>query len=229
MSAATDVRTAPRPKDEGMSTQSLSPQSGSVLSPQSGPAQSGPARSLPGQRLSSGKRSFRLGGRARKSFLLAHIVGAALWFGIDIALGILVITALVTDDPQTAGIALQAVRLFAIWPMFGASLVTLATGIVLSVGSKYGLLRYWWVAVKLAVNVLMSTLIVIGLRPGVDAAAEAGRRLVAGDATAVPPGDLLYPVFVAPSLLLIAFLLSVLKPPARIRRRVMVRTTSRTP
>ncbi|MEJ3745689.1 hypothetical protein WEI85_20650 [Actinomycetes bacterium KLBMP 9797] len=166
----------------------------------------------------SAPRSFRLSGRARKALLLTHIVGAALWFGVDSALGILVITALVTDDAQTAGTALQAVRLFAIWPMFGASLVTLATGIVLSVGSKYGLLRYWWVAVKLAVNVLMSTLIVIGLRPGVDAAAEAGRQLVAGDVTATPPSDLLYPVFVAPTLLLIAFLLSVVKPRARIRR-----------
>lgn len=40
------------------------------------------------------------------------------------------------------GIALQAVAWFAVWPMFGASLVCLATDRVLSPGSKYGLLRY---------------------------------------------------------------------------------------
>lgn len=151
---------------------------------------------------------FRLTGSVRKGFLLVHILSAALWFGVDIALGILVTTALLTDDPATAGTALQAVRMFAVWPMFGASLASLATGVVLGLGSKYGLLRYWWVAVKLGVNVLMSTLIVMSLRPGIDQAA-----------TAAPTTDLLYPVIVAPSLLLTAYLLSVWKPRARIRRR----------
>ena len=160
---------------------------------------------------------FRLSGPVRKWFLVVHVVAAALWFGVDIALGILVLTAFLTNDPNTAGTALQAVRLFAVWPMFVASIVSLASGVVLALGSRYGLLRYWWVAVKLAVNVLMSTLIVASLRPGVDAAADLGRRLVAGDAGELPT-DLLYPVFVAPALLLTAYLLSVFKPKARIGR-----------
>jgi hypothetical protein len=164
-------------------------------------------------------RSFRLTGAFRKSFLLLHIVAVALWFGVDIALGILVLTAVLVDDPVVAGTALQAVPMFAIWPMFGASVASLVTGVVLGLGSKYGLVRYWWVAIKLAANLLMSTLIVLSLRPGVDAAAELGRRLVAGETTAAVPADLLYPVFVAPSLLLLSFVLSVLKPKARLRGR----------
>lgn len=162
--------------------------------------------------------AFRLGGRARKWFLLGHIVAAALWFGVDIALGVLVSTALLTDDPQTAGTALQAVRMFAIWPMFGASAATLATGVVLGLGSKYGLVRYWWVAVKLAANLLMSLLIAGSLRPGVDEAARIGREMVAGGVGAAPT-DLLYPVIVAPTLLVIAFVLSVFKPRTRLTGR----------
>lgn len=161
----------------------------------------------------------RLSGRARKSFLVLHILSGAAWFGIDLALGILAVTALVTDDAQTAGTALQSLELFAIWPMFGASLVCLASGAVLGLGSKYGLLRYWWVAAKLAINVLMSTLIVVALRPGIGEAASIGARLAAGDATAQLPTDLLFPVVVAPSLLLTAYLLSVFKPWGRIGRR----------
>ena len=160
----------------------------------------------------------RLGGRARKTFLVVHILSGAMWFGIDLGLGILTITAMLTDDPRTAGIALLAVQLFAIWPMFGASLVCLGAGVVLAVGGKYGLLRYWWVAVKFGVNLLMSTLIVASLRPGVDEVASIGERLIAGDTTASVPSDLLFPVLVAPALLLTAYLLSVFKPWGRIRR-----------
>jgi hypothetical protein len=161
-------------------------------------------------------RRLRLSGKARKWFLVVHVIASALWFGVDIALGTLVLTAFLTDDPHTAGTALQALRYFAIWPMFGASLVSLASGVVLGLGSRYGLLRYWWVVVKLAANVLMSCLIVAALRPGVDAAAGVGRRLVAGEGGDLAP-DLLFPVFVAPALLLTAYLLSVFKPQARTR------------
>lgn len=169
--------------------------------------------------MSTNATTRRLSGTARKRFLVVHIVSAGLWFGVDIALGILVLTALLTDDPHTAGTALQAVRMFAIWPMFVASLATLASGVVLALGSRHGLLKYWWVAAKLAINVLMSALIVVALRPGVDEAAVIGRRLVAGDAGVDAPTGLLFPVFVAPTLLLIAYLLSVFMPQVRIRRR----------
>jgi hypothetical protein len=161
----------------------------------------------------------RLSGRTRKIFLVAHILSSAAWFGIDLALGILVLTAMLTDVPRTAGMALQSIEIFATWPMFVASIVCLTTGAALGLGSKYGLVRYWWVAVKLGVNVLMSALIVVALRPGVGEAAQIGARLLAGDRTAAVPSELLYPVFVAPTLLLVAYLLSVFKPWGRIRQQ----------
>ncbi|MGH3432813.1 MAG: hypothetical protein ACRDQB_08270 [Thermocrispum sp.] len=155
---------------------------------------------------------FRLTGRTRKTFLVLHIITAAAWFGIDLALGILIVTAMLTSDPQTAGMALQVVDLFAIWPMFVASLLCLGTGVVLGLGSKYGLIRYKWVTVKLGINVAMSVLIFFSLRPGVGAAATIGERLMAGDLSAQVPEGLIYPVVVAPTLLLIAYFLSTFKP-----------------
>lgn len=160
----------------------------------------------------------RLSGGARKAFLVVHIVSAALWFGVDIALGVLALTAMLTADAATAGVALVAVDLFAVWPMVGASLVCLGTGVVLGLGSRYGLVRYWWVAIKLAITVLMSVLTFFALRPGVGEAATVGERLLAGDPTAVVPDGLIYPVVVAPTLLLIAYVLSTVTPWGRIRR-----------
>lgn len=155
---------------------------------------------------------FRLSRSGRKAFLVVHIVSAAVWFGVDIAMATLVLTALTTDVPQDAGVALAAVGIFAVWPMLGASLVCLGTGVALGLGSRFGLVRYWWVAVKLAINVLMSILIFFVLRPGIDGAAGIGARLMAGDPTAVVPGGLIYPVVVAPTLLVVAYVLSTVKP-----------------
>lgn len=168
---------------------------------------------------SSTQRPRRLSARSRKVFLVTHILSAAMWIGVDVALGILVITALLTDDAQVAGSVLQALELFAIWPMFGASIVCLASGLVLGLGSKYGLFRYWWVVVEFAFNVAMSVMIVSSLRPGIGGAAEVGRQLAAGNLAVDLPVELLAPVFVAPTMLLIAAILSVFKPWARVGGR----------
>ncbi|MDX8147770.1 hypothetical protein SK854_37060 [Lentzea sp. BCCO 10_0061] len=160
----------------------------------------------------------KLSGRARKAVLLVHVLSAAAWLGIDLALGILVVIALSTEDIGAAGVAIQAVDLFAIWPMFGASVVCMISGVVLGVGSKYGLVRYWWVAIKLVLNVGMSLLIAFALRPGVAEAARIGERMLAGDPAAVIPSGILHPVVVAPTLLLFAYVLSVFKPWGRIRK-----------
>ncbi|GGU54256.1 hypothetical protein [Lentzea flava] len=160
----------------------------------------------------------KLTGRARKAVLLVHVLSSAAWLGIDLALGILVVVALSTEDATTAAIAVQSIDIFAIWPMFGASAVCMVSGVVLGLGSKYGLVKYWWVAIKLFMNIGMSLLIAFALRPGVDEAAEIGRRMMAGDQAAAIPSDLMYPVVVAPTLLLFAYVLSVFKPWGRIRK-----------
>jgi len=113
----------------------------------------------------------------------------------------------------------RVLELFAVWPMLIASLATLATGVVLGLGTKYGLVRWWWVAAKLAVNVLMSLLILFSLRSGLYDIADYGQRLAAGESPAGDPEGLLAPVIVAPTLLLFASVLSVFKPWGRIRRR----------
>ncbi|MEA5357919.1 hypothetical protein VA596_00110 [Amycolatopsis sp., V23-08] len=160
----------------------------------------------------------RLGARARKGYLVAHIVSGGAWIGIDAVLGVLVATALISDDAGVVATSLQALELFAVWPMLIAAVLTLATGVVLGLGTKYGLVRYWWVAVKLAVNVVMVLLILFALRPGLYDAAEYGRQLAAGQTPRGDPAGLLYPVVVAPSLLLFASVLSVFKPWGRVRK-----------
>lgn len=162
----------------------------------------------------------RLGGRTRKAVLTVHIGSAGVWLGMDLTFGVLLCTAMLTDNRTTAATAYQVLEMVAIYPMLTAGVLTLITGVILGIGSKYGLFRYWWVAVKLAINVLFVGLIIFALGPSVRGVSESGRMLAVDPTTVVPYEDLLGPLIVAPTLLVIAMVLSVFKPWGRIRRSV---------
>lgn len=159
-----------------------------------------------------------LSGRARRGVLLVHIAAAGTWLGVDVVMAVVVFTAVLSDDPRTVALCYQALRLFTVWPLLVTGLVCLASGIVLGLGTKYGLLKYWWVAVKLALNLLLTGLVLVALRPTVTEAAEYGRQLAAGH-PGVPPRDMIYPPIVSPLLVGFAFVLAVFKPWGRIRAR----------
>jgi hypothetical protein len=165
-----------------------------------------------------GTQKWRLGAKTRKGILVVHIASAGVWIGIDVVMGVLVFTALFGNE-ETRALCYRALELFAVWPLIATGLVSLASGIVLGLGTKWGLVRYWWVAIKLALNIILVALVPVALRPEVIEKAEQGRRFVAGEAASLAVGDLIFPPIVSPTLLLIAVVLAVFKPWGRIRER----------
>nr|WP_228046729.1 hypothetical protein [Saccharopolyspora sp. HNM0983] len=151
--------------------------------------------------------------------MVVHILSAAVWIGLDVALAVLVGTSLLTADPELAAAGFRVLVLLAVWPLLLAGFTCLASGIVLGIGTKYGLLRYWWVALKLLINVVFTALVLVSLRPTVLTAADQARQL----AVVVDPGmlrALVFPVIVSAIGLTGAVLLSVVKPWGRIRARL---------
>lgn len=159
----------------------------------------------------SHRKPRRLSGFTRKAWLVTHIMSSGAWIGLDVVMAVLVFTAMLTSDPAVVSICYQALRLFAVWPLLGAGLVCLASGLVLGLGSKYGLIRYWWVVVKLGLNIVLTLLAVVALWPTVEQAARQGQAIAAGGAPELVP-DLIFPPIVSPICLLIAVVLSVYKP-----------------
>ena len=153
----------------------------------------------------------------RKLVLLLHILASGAWLGLDVVLAVLVFTARATSDPQTTAFCFRALELVAIWPVGTAALASLVTGVLLGLGSKYGLVRYWWVAVKLAMNVILSVLVIFSLRPGLHEVGGYGRRLAADLPTSYDSTTLMMPPIVSTTALLLAFVLSVYKPWGRTR------------
>jgi hypothetical protein len=163
--------------------------------------------------------NWRLGQRARRIVLVVHILAAGAWVGIDVLVGVFVIAGWVGDDMATRGVAYQALGLFVVWPMLTAGLLSLGSGVLLGLGSKFGLVRYWWVAVKLVINVVLCVLIVVLLQPGLADVASYGRTLSAGGSPSQDVSQLFFPPAVSLTALSLATLLAVFKPWGRIRRR----------
>ena len=151
----------------------------------------------------------RLGPRTRRVVLITHLAATGVWLGMDVVLGALVATALAAPAADAAVIA-RTIAAFIGWPLVAAALTTLVSGVVLGLGSKYGLLRYWWVIVKLVLTMVLISLVLAVLVPSV-------AELVVATSAGVPADyefdqQLIFPPVVSTSALLVAMTLSVIKP-----------------
>lgn len=172
--------------------------------------------SAPAAQASRARRPF-LSRRWRQATLVLHIVAAGAWIGIDVIVAVLVFTGWFGGDLQVRSLAYRALATFVVWPMLTAGLVSLVTGLLLGLGTKWGLLRYWWVAVKLVLNLVLCTLIVLVLRPGMDEVARYGQNLLTSHPDPGAVSTLFFPPAVSLSTLTIATVLAVYKPWGRIR------------
>jgi hypothetical protein len=150
-----------------------------------------------------------LHGAPRKVWQLVHIVSAVGWLGIELCVLVLAVVGLTTDDPATRRTAYDAAVLLADALFLPVTVLMLVSGLVLGLGSRWGLLRYYWVAAKLAIG---CALLVAGT-----ATLEASVRGAADLATAggLTEGDgisLAGMLAVVAGLTFVASVLSVTKP-----------------
>lgn len=150
---------------------------------------------------------------------MLHIAAGGAWLGLDVALGVLVFVALTAAGPSTRILSYEAINLIAVWPLLTVGLLSLVSGVVLAWRSKYGLLRYWWVAIKLALNIALTALVPLALRPTVLDAVDRAKEFSATGAGDLSVGNLVFPPLVSPAALLVAMALSVFKPWGRISKR----------
>lgn len=155
----------------------------------------------------------------RKGVLVLHILSAGAWVGIDVVVGALVLVGMLSEDPATAGLAYQALGTFVVGPMLASALLCLGTGLLLGLGTKWGLARYWWVLVKLVLTLVLTVLVVVALSPEMPEAVRHGEQLAAGSRPNGDVSDLAFPPIVSLLALSFATVLSVYKPWGRIRRQ----------
>ncbi|MET7320495.1 hypothetical protein [Streptomyces sp. NPDC005549] len=168
-------------------------------------------RTTPPRRLS--RTRWTIPARLRKSILVTHVVAAGAWIGIDVISAVLVAIGWVrAGNDRTA--VYRALADFFVVPLLlsalAAGVVCLITGVLLGLATKWGLLRYWWVAVKLVLNVLACAMMLAFLGPITE--------LATGEQ---PLRDIWFVSFLAATalaLLSFATVLSVFKPWGRVRQ-----------
>lgn len=100
----------------------------------------------------------------RKFMLTIHLIASVGWIGAAVAYLTLAIAALTSQDVQilhAAWIAMDITGWFAIVPL---SIVGLLTGIVMSLGTKWGLLRHYWVVFSLGLTTLATVILVFHMQ-----------------------------------------------------------------
>lgn len=144
----------------------------------------------------------------RRGILVAHVAVSVSWLGLTVGLLTLGITAFVSGDPATAEAATRSMKTFGDWLVVPVALLSLVSGLVLSLGTPWGLARHRWVWTKFWLTLVTTGLSIFSLRPGINAAAADG----------VADIDLVIAPSVATATYLFITAISVLKPWGLTRR-----------
>ena len=159
---------------------------------------------------------MNLSPQRRKPLLTLHVATAVSVLGTDLVLLALGISSVGGADPQTI---YPAAHLVANWLLAPLAIVALSSGVLLGLLTQWGLLRYWWVTIKLALTAILTGVILFALVPNLGVAAD--------DATALNPRPFTdaerLRLVIAPAagvtLLVLMVALAIYKPGWRLRSR----------
>ncbi|MGW0534670.1 DUF2269 family protein [Streptomyces sp. NPDC003032] len=157
---------------------------------------------------------MKLSRPVRRATLVVHVIGAACWLGLTLGLVALALTAITTGSTAAVEAAVRSMKVFADWLVLPLALLTLLSGLLLSLGTQWGLAKHRWVYTKFWLTLATTTASAFALRPGVDdsvATVAAGGPIT--DASGLIAGPL-----VSLSAYLFMTVLSVLKPWGLTRR-----------
>ena len=86
--------------------------------------------------------------RLRKFALTAHVTSSVGWLGADAGFLALAIVGLVSQDAQMVRAAYLAMELIGLFIIVPFSFAALLTGLVLALGTPWGLFQHYWILVK---------------------------------------------------------------------------------
>jgi hypothetical protein len=95
----------------------------------------------------------------RKFALAAHVTCSVGWLGAVAGFLALAIAALTSQGPQTVRAAYIAMELTGWYVIVPFCLAALVTGLIMSVGTPWGLFRHYWVLLKFLITVIAALIL----------------------------------------------------------------------
>lgn len=95
----------------------------------------------------------------RKLALAVHLSCSVGWLGAVVAYLVLDLTVASSQDPPLVRASWVAMGLTVSWAIVPLAIVSLVTGLIMSVGTKWGLFRHWWVLISLALTIISTVVL----------------------------------------------------------------------
>lgn len=95
----------------------------------------------------------RMSTRTRKVWLVLHVGVSAGWLGVAFTMTVLAITALAADSHPVRHGAYELLHVVDLAAAIPSMFLSIITGLVLSLGTRWGLVRHWWVLTKFVISV----------------------------------------------------------------------------
>jgi hypothetical protein len=99
--------------------------------------------------------------RLRKFALAVHITLAVGWVGAVAGYIALDVAAATSQDVQTLRAAYLAMELIAWYVIVPLAFASLLTGLVMSLGTKWGLLRHYWVLISFLLTIIATVVLLV--------------------------------------------------------------------
>jgi len=97
----------------------------------------------------------------RKFALAVHLTLSVGWIGAVAAYLALDVTGATSRDPQTLRAAYLTMEVIARYVIVPLALAALATGLVMAVGTKWGLFRHYWVLFSLVMTTIATVVLLL--------------------------------------------------------------------
>lgn len=97
--------------------------------------------------------NLRMPPRVRKFVLTVHVAVSVGWLGLEIGQLILATVGLAADSPELIRATRIVMEILGIEVVAVAAWSSLITGLLLSLATKWGLLKHYWILTKLVINV----------------------------------------------------------------------------
>jgi hypothetical protein len=152
----------------------------------------------------------------RKLLLTVHIIVSVGLLGADAAVLLLCIAGARGAVPGTVYPAAHLIGVALLVPL---ALLALATGLAQGLLTSWGIVRYWWVTIKLTLTVAGIVLALLVLMPTLGAAADAATAVAGAPELSVDRLGLVRDTAAASTVLIVTVLLAVYKPFGRLRGR----------
>ena len=95
----------------------------------------------------------------RKFALTTHVTSTLGWLGAIVGFLALAIAALTSDDVQLVRGLYLAMQLTGWYVLVPLSVASLTTGLIMSLGTAWGLFRHYWVLVKFVITILAAIIL----------------------------------------------------------------------